>query len=65
MLFGHEALRDRERELRRSAEDRRRMESRHERPGDVEAEISHLIQREEAHTACAHCPDEELVREAG
>jgi hypothetical protein len=65
MLFGHEAMRDRERELRRSAEDRRRLESRHERPGDVDAEIRDLILREEAHTSCANCPDEELVREAG
>ena len=31
MLFGHEALKDRERELQRSAEERRRLESRHER----------------------------------
>jgi hypothetical protein len=67
MLFGHEALRDRERELRRSAEDRRRLESRHERsrPDEIDAEIRNLIRREEAHTACENCPDEELVREAG
>ncbi|HJU57218.1 MAG TPA: hypothetical protein VJ774_00565 [Actinomycetota bacterium] len=31
MLFGHEALKDRERELQRSAEERRRLESRYER----------------------------------
>jgi hypothetical protein len=65
MLFGHEALMDRERELRRSAEERRRLESRRERVADVDAEIRDLILREEAHTACANCPDEELVREAG
>ncbi len=65
MLFGHEALRDRERELRRNAEDRRRLESRHGSPGDLDAEIRELILREEAHTACAHCSDEGLVREAG
>jgi hypothetical protein len=65
MLFGHEAMRDRERELRRSAEDRRRLQSRHERADDVDAEIRDLIRREEAHAGCVNCPDEELVREAG
>ena len=65
MLFGHESLRDRERELRRGTEDRRRLEARRERPDDVDAEIRDLIRREEAHAGCANCPDEELVREAG
>ena len=65
MLFGQEALRDRERELRRNAEDHRRLESRRERPDDVDAEIRDLIRREEAHPGCANCPEEELVREAG
>jgi hypothetical protein len=65
MLFGHETLRDRERELRRSAEDRRRLESRHAHPDDVDAEIRDLIRREETHAACVNCPDEDLVREAG
>jgi hypothetical protein len=65
MLFGHEALRDRERELRRGAEDRRRLVSRYERSDDDDAEIRDLIRREAAHTVCADCPEQELVREVG
>ena len=64
MLFGHEALRDREREIRRTAEDHRRVAAAHDRarPVDVDAEIRALIRREEGRAA--YCSDE-LARKAG
>lgn len=66
MLFGVETLRDREREIRRSAEDRRRVAAAHERvrPVDIDAEIRGLIRREEARVARSTCSDE-LARDAG
>lgn len=66
MLFGVETLRDREREIRRSAEDRRRVADAHERvrPVDIDVEIRELIRQEEAHIACSTCSDE-LARDAG
>lgn len=66
MLFGLEALWDREREIRRDAEDHRRMAAAHERarPVDLDAEIRELIGREEARVRCSACSDE-LARDAG
>lgn len=63
MLFGVETLRDRELEIRRCAEDRRRVAAARERvrPVDTDAEIRELIRHEEA---CSTCSDE-LARDAG
>jgi hypothetical protein len=66
-------LRDREREVRRGAEQRRRLEAERERdrPLDLDAEIRALMahaQREEPQHACADCAIEtrdELTRRAG
>ena len=59
-------LRDHEREVRRGAEKRRRLEARRERdrPLDIDAEIRALIERSEPHVECAECT-EELTRRAG
>jgi hypothetical protein len=66
-------LRDREREIRRSAEKRRRVKAERERdrPQDLDAEIRALMahaERTEPDHACAECvadaPDE-LTRRAG
>ena len=66
MLFGVETLRDRELEIRRSAEDRRRVAAARERvrPVDTDAEIRELIRQEGAQVACSTCSDE-LARDAG
>lgn len=66
-------LRDREREVRRGAEKRRRLEAERERdrPPDLDAEIRALTahaERAEPHHACAKCAGEasdELGRRAG
>jgi hypothetical protein len=66
-------LRDREREVRRGAEERRRLEDRRERdrPLDLDAEIRALMahtERSGPHHACAECGAEatdELTRRAG
>ncbi len=64
-LFGQETVRDREREIRRSAENERRVRAERGRGDpDMDAEIRALIGREEPHAPCSDCP-EELVREAG
>ena len=59
-------LRDHEREVRRGAEKRRRLEARRERdrPLDIDAEIRALIERSEPRVECAECT-EELTRRAG
>lgn len=60
MLFGYEALRDRERELRQRADDRRRVVAARERtrPVDLDAEIRTLIEREPLHVTCPDCVNE-------
>ncbi len=67
-------LRDREREVRRGAEKRRRLEDRRERdrPLDLDAEIRALMARAERtgpHVECAECAAaeaaDELARRAG
>ena len=67
-------LRDHERELRRRAEKRRRLEDRRERerPLDLDAEIRALMahaERTEPHPECAECAAaeaaDELTRRAG
>jgi hypothetical protein len=66
-------LRDREREIRRSAEKRRRLKAERERDRrvDLDAEIRALMahaDRTEPHHACAECSAEatdELTRRAG
>lgn len=66
-------LRDREREIRRGAEKRRRLEAERERdrPLDMDAEIRALMaraERTEPHLECAGCTAEatdELTRRAG
>jgi hypothetical protein len=66
-------LRDREREIRRSAEKRRRLEAERERdrPVDLDAEIRALMahaERTEPHLECFECAAEatdEVTRRAG
>jgi hypothetical protein len=66
-------LRDHEREVRRGAENRRRLQAERERdrPVDLDAEIRALMahaERTEPHHACAECAAEvtdELTRRAG
>ncbi|HJS27241.1 MAG TPA: hypothetical protein VJ913_08980 [Actinomycetota bacterium] len=65
-MFGQETVRDREREIRRSAEQERRLRADRHRadPPDLDGEIRALIQREERHPPCSDRTDE-LAREAG
>ncbi len=65
-LHTQQVLRDRERELRRVAENERRWRAERNRddPFGIDAEIRVLVEREVREEACLECEDE-LTRAAG